>query len=106
MKTVSILGSTGSVGRSTVDLILSQFSSFAVQVITAQTNVALLAEQARALKVKRAVIGDEHLFESLKDMLAGTGIEVAAGRDAIIEAGAYPAQCIVAAIVGMGGLSR
>lgn len=104
MKTVSILGSTGSVGCSTVDLILSQSSAFTVQVITAQTNVALLAEQARALKVKRAVIGDDNLFDNLKDLLAGTGIEVAAGREAIIEAGAYPAQCIVAAIVGMAGL--
>lgn len=104
MKTVSILGSTGSVGRSTVDLILSQKQDFSVQVLTAQSNVDLLAEQARQLNAKRAVIGDENLFHSLKDKLAGTNIEAAAGRRAVIDAGAYPAQCIMAAIVGMAGL--
>lgn len=104
MKTVSILGSTGSVGRSTVDLILSQPQDFEVQVLTAQTNVELLAEQARQLKAKRAVIGEETLYDTLKDSLAGTGTEVACGRAAIIEAGEYPAQCILAAIVGMAGL--
>lgn len=104
MKTVSILGSTGSIGRSTVDLILSQPQDFEVQVITAQSNVDLLAQQARQLSARRAVIGDESLCEALKEKLAGTKIEVAGGRAAIIEAGAYPAQCIVAAIVGMAGL--
>ena len=104
MKTLSILGSTGSVGRSTVDLVLSQPQNFDVQVITAQSNVDLLAQQARVLKAKRAVIGDETLFAALKEKLAGTDIDVAAGRAAVVEAGAYPAQCIVVAIVGMAGL--
>lgn len=104
MKTISILGSTGSVGRSTVDLILSQKQDFAVQVLTAQSNVDLLADQAVQLNAKRAVIGDEKLYDSLKAKLSDTAIEVAAGRQAVIEAGAYPAQCIMAAIVGMAGL--
>ncbi len=104
MKTLSILGSTGSVGRSTVDLVLSQPQDFDVQVITAQSNVELLAQQARVLKAKRAVIGDETLFAALKEKLSGTDIEVAAGRAAVVEAGTYPAQCIVVAIVGMAGL--
>lgn len=104
MKTVSILGSTGSVGRSTADLIFSQPQSFDVQVITAQSNVDLLAQQARVLKARRAVIGDERLFAALKEKLSGTTIDVAAGRAAVVEAGACPAQCIVAAIVGMAGL--
>lgn len=104
MKTVSILGSTGSVGRSTVDLILSQKHEFDVQVLTAQSNVDLLAEQARTLNARRAVIGDETLYQALKEKLAGTSVEVAAGRNAIIEAGAYPAQWIMCAIVGMAGL--
>lgn len=104
MKTLSILGSTGSVGRSTVDLILSQPQNFAVQVITAQSNVDLLAQQARVLQAKRAVIGDEALLAALKEKLSGTDIEAAAGRAAVVEAGAYPAQCIVVAIVGMAGL--
>lgn len=104
MKTLSILGSTGSVGRSTVDLVLSQPQNFDVQVLTAQSNVDLLAQQARVLKAKRAVIGDETLSAALKEKLAGTDIEVVAGRAAVVEAGAYPAQCIVVAIVGMAGL--
>ncbi len=104
MKTLSILGSTGSVGRSTVDLVLSQPQNFDVQVITAQSNVDLLAQQARVLKAKRAVIGDETLFAALKEKLSGTDVEVAAGRAAVVEAGAYPAQCVVVAIVGMAGL--
>lgn len=104
MKIVSILGSTGSVGCSTVDLILSQKQDFSVQVLTAQSNVELLATQAKQLRAKRAVIGEDKLYPLLKEMLAGTGIESAGGRDAVIEAGAYPADCIVAAIVGMAGL--
>ena len=104
MKTVSILGATGSVGCSTVDLILSQKQDFDVQVLSAQSNVDLLAAQARQLQAKMAVIGDENLYGALKEKLSGTGIEVAAGRDAVIAAGTYPAHCIVAAIVGMAGL--
>ena len=104
MKTVSILGSTGSVGRSTVDLIQSQPHMFDVQALTAQTNVDLLAEQAKMLKAKHAVIGDESLYQTLKDRLAGTDIEVAAGRQAVIDAAGMDADWIMAAIVGMAGL--
>lgn len=104
MKTVSILGSTGSVGRSTVDLILSQPQDFQVEVLTAHSNVELLAEQARQLKAKQAVIGDETLYGALKEKLFGTGIQVSAGRQAVIDAGAVTVQCVVAAIVGMAGL--
>lgn len=104
MKTVSILGSTGSVGRSTVDLIQSQRHMFDVQALTAQTNVDLLAEQAKMLKAKHAVIGDESLYQTLKDRLAGTDIEVAAGRQAVINAAGMDADWIMAAIVGMAGL--
>lgn len=104
MKTVSILGSTGSVGRSTVDLIQFQSHMFDVQALTAQTNVDLLAEQAKLLKAKHAVIGDESLYQTLKDRLAGTDIEVAAGRQALIDAAGVDADWIMAAIVGMAGL--
>lgn len=104
MKTVSILGSTGSVGRSTVGLIQSQPNMFDVRALTAQTNVDLLAEQAKMLKAKHAVIGDESLYQTLKDRLAGTDIEVAAGRQALIDAAGMDADWIMAAIVGMAGL--
>ncbi|MFN3827568.1 MAG: 1-deoxy-D-xylulose-5-phosphate reductoisomerase [Micavibrio sp.] len=103
-KTVSILGSTGSVGKSTIDLILSQPDKFVVQALTAQTNVALLAEQAVKTKARYAVIGDEARYRELADLLAGTDTEAMAGRQAVIEAGAIPAQCVVGAIVGMAGL--
>lgn len=104
MKTVSVLGSTGSVGCSTVDLILSQPEEFEVRVLTAQKNVDLLAKQARATKAHKAVIGDESLRADLATLLAGTGTEVAAGRQAVIDAGAEPADWVMAAIVGMAGL--
>lgn len=104
MKTISILGSTGSVGRSTVDLVRAHRGRFRVNALTAQRNVDLLAEQAIALDAALAVIGDESLYPVLKDKLSGTGIACAAGRDAIIAAAATPADWIMAAIVGMAGL--
>ncbi len=104
MKTVSILGSTGSVGRNTVDLLIHHAGRYQVNALTAQSNVALLAEQARALNARKAVIGDETLYTALKDLLSGTGIECAAGRPAIIAAAADRADWVMAAIVGMAGL--
>lgn len=104
MKTVSILGSTGSVGQSTVDLIAANPAQFRVVALTAQKNVALLAEQARKLNAAHAVIGDESLYEDLKLALAGTQTTVAAGAGAIVEAARMPAQWVMAAIVGIAGL--
>lgn len=103
-KRVTILGSTGSVGTSTVDLILSNPEAYDVQALTAQTNVDRLADQAIQLKAKRAVIGDESHYDALKNRLAGTGIECAAGRAAVIEAASMPTDWTMAAIVGMAGL--
>lgn len=104
MKTVSILGSTGSVGRNTVDLISHHAGLYQVNVLTAYRNVTLLAEQAKALNARKAVIGDDTLYPALKELLAGTGIEIAAGRAAVIEAAGEPADWVMAAIVGMAGL--
>lgn len=104
LKTVSILGSTGSIGRSTVDLLLHHKDLYRVNVLTAQSNVDLLAQQARNLGAAKAVIGDETLYGTLKDLLSGTGIEIAAGRAAIIESAADPADWVMASIVGMAGL--
>lgn len=104
MKTVSILGSTGSIGQSTVDLIAANPDQFRVVALTAQRNVALLAEQARKLNATHAVIGDESLYEDLKSALAGTQTTVAAGADAIVAAASMPARWIMAAIVGIAGL--
>lgn len=104
MKTISILGSTGSIGRSTVDLVQHHRDRYQVNVLTAQSNVALLVEQAKNLKAGKAVIGDESLYAELKGSLSGTGIECAAGRQAIIDGAGDPADWIMAGIVGMAGL--
>ena len=104
IKTVSILGSTGSVGRSTVDLILSAPEKFSVQALTCNSNVALLAEQAKKLNVRLAVTADQNSYKNLKQLLSGTGIEVAAGPQAVIDAASRPAEWVMAAIVGMAGL--
>ncbi len=101
---VTILGSTGSVGRSTVDLIAREPERFPVDALTAQSNVALLAEQAISLNASLAVIGDETLLSELRERLAGTGVEAAAGMGAIVEAAERPADWVMAAIVGAAGL--
>lgn len=101
---VTILGSTGSVGRSTVDLIAREPERFPVEALTAQSNVALLAEQAISLNAALAVIGDETLLSELRERLAGTGVKAAAGTGAIVEAAERPADWVMAAIVGAAGL--
>ena len=101
---VTILGSTGSIGCSTVDLVGRQPEVFAVDTLTAFSNVSLLAKQARELGAKLVVIGDENRFKELKDALSGSSVEVAAGRDALIEAAMRPSDFVMAAIVGAAGL--
>ncbi len=101
---VSILGSTGSVGQSTVDLIERNPQSFEVVALTANGNAEALAEQARRLKAKLAVVADESAYERLKTALSGSGIEAAAGRAALIQAAEMPSDFIMAAIVGAAGM--
>lgn len=98
------MGSTGSVGQSTVDVIASQSALFEVQAVTAHSNVKRLAEQARKLNAKQAVIADERHFQDLKELLADSDIEVAAGRGAVLEAASVPCDIVMAAIVGFAGL--
>ena len=102
---VTILGSTGSVGCNTIDLIARQPDAFEVEALTAHRNVATLAEQARRLRAKQAVVADESLYGELKAALAGTNIGVAAGAAAVTEAAERPADWVMAAIVGAAGLS-
>lgn len=104
MKLVTILGSTGSVGQSTVDLLAREPSRFAVQALTARSNVILLADQARRLKARLAVVADESCLPALRELLAGSGIEVAGGMTALVEAATRPADLVMAAIVGAAGL--
>lgn len=101
---ISVLGSTGSIGTSTVDLLKRMGSDIEVRALVGGRNVALLAEQARELRAEIAVIHDESLHDDLKARLAGSGIRTAAGRQAVIEAGAMEADWTMAAITGAAGL--
>ena len=104
-KSVSILGSTGSIGCNTIDLITRSRDSFRLEALTANNNVDLLAAQARDLNARLAVIANPDLYRDLKDSLSGSGIEVAAGSEALTEAAARPADWVMAAIVGAAGLA-
>ena len=102
---VTILGSTGSVGCNTVELIEASPDDYAVEALVAHRNAELLARQARRLKAKFAVVSDESQYRVLKDALFGSGIEAASGVQAVVEAAAYPADWVMAAIVGSAGLA-
>src|SRR5437660_2770514 len=101
---VSILGSTGSVGQSTVDLLSRNREDFTVEALTANNNAKLLAEQARSLGARFAAIAEPGEYAVLKDSLAGTGIEIGSGRAALVEAAERPADWVMAGIVGAAGL--
>jgi 1-deoxy-D-xylulose-5-phosphate reductoisomerase len=102
---VTILGSTGSVGQSTVDLLLRNPQAFEVEALTANRNSVLLAEQARALRARFAAIADPAHYPSLKEALNGTGTETACGAQALVEAALRPSDWVMAAIVGAAGLA-
>jgi 1-deoxy-D-xylulose-5-phosphate reductoisomerase len=102
---VTVLGSTGSVGCNTIDLIERQKDDFIVEALTAHRNVELLAAQARRLGAGLAVIADPGLYGALKAALAGSDVEAAAGPDAVIAAATRPAEWVMAAIVGAAGLA-
>jgi 1-deoxy-D-xylulose-5-phosphate reductoisomerase len=104
-RSVTILGATGSVGRSTLDLIERNRERFEVLAVTARRDVEGLAEAARRVEASRAVIADETLLEPLRSALAGSGTEAAAGDGAVLEAAAAGADWTMAAIVGTAGLS-
>jgi 1-deoxy-D-xylulose-5-phosphate reductoisomerase len=102
---IAILGSTGSVGRQTIDLISrAPTGAYETVALTANKNVALLAKQARALNAKLAVVADERHYRALKDALAGTKTKAAAGAKAVEEAAAMESDWLMSAIVGAAGL--
>lgn len=103
-RSVTVLGSTGSIGKSTVDLLQGHRGKFHVRALTANKNVTLLAQQARALNAELAVVADETLYSDLKSALSGTGIRAAAGTAAVLEAAELPSDWIMAAIVGAAGV--
>ena len=108
-KTITVLGSTGSVGTSTLDLVARavEHGSAEAEVValTAGGNVALLAEQALRWKPKLVVIADEGLLEELRQRLKGSGVDCAAGEAAVIEAAGMGADWVMSAIMGSAGLA-
>ena len=104
-RSVTILGSTGSIGCSTLDLIARNRDRFDLVALTAHRNVDALVAQAREHGPALAVIADETKYATLKEGLAGTGIEVAAGEAAVAGAAARPAEWVMASIVGAAGLA-
>ena len=103
-RSISVLGATGSIGDSTMDLVRGGGERYRVEALTAHTNVAALAKLAREFNAQFAAIADPKRLGELKDALAGTGIECGAGESAIIEAAARPADWLMAAVSGAAGL--
>ncbi|MCT8266010.1 1-deoxy-D-xylulose-5-phosphate reductoisomerase [Afifella sp. JA880] len=107
---VTILGATGSIGKSTVDLMERDLAreggpAFKVRAVTAGTKVDELADVARRVKAESAVIRDKSRYGRLKEALDGSGIRVSAGDDAVCEAAAEPADRVLSAIVGAAGVA-
>nr|WP_316656590.1 1-deoxy-D-xylulose-5-phosphate reductoisomerase [uncultured Gellertiella sp.] len=104
---ISILGSTGSIGQNTLDVVaqMGGRARFEIAALTGNGNVALLAEQARATGAKMAVTASDTHYPALKSALSGTGIAVAAGPSGLLEAAALDSDLVMAAIVGTAGLA-
>jgi 1-deoxy-D-xylulose-5-phosphate reductoisomerase len=103
-RSVTVLGATGSIGASTIDLIRRDRAAYRVEALSANTNAAALAALARELGARFAAVGDPAAYRELKDALAGSGIEAAAGAGALVEAAIRPAQWVIGAITGAAGL--
>jgi len=104
-RSVTVLGSTGSVGTQTIELLAAEPGRFQVRALVAGRNAALLAQQAIALRAELAVVADAASYTTLRDALAGTGVEAAAGPESVIQAASLPADWTMAAITGAAGLA-
>jgi 1-deoxy-D-xylulose-5-phosphate reductoisomerase len=101
---IAILGATGSIGKSTLDLVERNPGRFAVSAVSAATNVEALADIARRTDAALAVIADEAHLNRLRELLAGTGCRAAAGESGLVEVAVGDADLVVAGIVGCAGL--
>src|SRR5258708_4476666 len=101
---ITILGATGSIGASTLDLIKRAPEGYRVESISARSNATALGKIAREVGAKHAVVADPAAYRELKDALSGSRIEAAAGEDALVEAAQRPADWGMAAISGSAGL--
>jgi 1-deoxy-D-xylulose-5-phosphate reductoisomerase len=104
VKTLSVLGSTGSVGTQTLDIVAENPDAYRVRALIGGRNFALLAEQAKQFRPEITVISEEDLLPSLREALSGTGLACAAGRQAVIDAAALPVDWSMSAITGLAGL--
>ena len=104
MRKISILGATGSIGKSTLDLVERNPGVFSVTSVTAATNAEALADIARRTKAKLAVVADEGRLSDLQQRLTGSDCRAAAGEAALIEAASDDSELVIAAIVGCAGL--
>jgi 1-deoxy-D-xylulose-5-phosphate reductoisomerase len=105
VRSITILGSTGSVGTQTIELLRADPDRFRVRALVAGRNAVLLAEQAIALEAEIAVVADPTAYGALRDALAGTRIEAAAGAEAVVAAASLQADWTMAAITGAAGLA-
>jgi 1-deoxy-D-xylulose-5-phosphate reductoisomerase len=104
-RSITILGATGSIGASTLAVIAERPGAYRVEAVTANASAARLADIARGVGARLAVIADPEGYDELKRGLAGSGIAAAAGPAAVVEAAARPVDLVVAAIVGAAGLA-
>ena len=105
MRKVSIFGATGSIGQNTLDLISRNPNAYDVVALTGGGNISKLAQDAVRLGADVAVTAFDDRLDDLRSALAGSGVQVAAGQAALIEAGARPADWVMSAIVGAAGLA-
>ncbi len=103
-RTVTILGATGSIGTSAVEILTRDAARFRVVAVTAARNAGALARVARQVGAKFAAVADPARYSELKEELSGTGITAAAGNDAVVAAAEQEAELVVAAITGAAGL--
>ena len=104
MRSVTLLGATGSIGASTIDLLKRERGRYRVEAVTAHRNAASLARLARELGARYAAVADPQAYRELKESLAGSGIESGAGESGLMEAAQRPADWVMAAISGSIGL--
>jgi len=104
LKTVTLLGATGSIGSSTIDLLQREPDRYCVEAVTANRNAGALARLARELGARFAAVGDPQAYSELKSALSGSGIAAAAGPETLVEAAQRPAEWVMAAITGAASL--
>ena len=103
-RTIVVLGATGSIGTSTAEILCAAPGAFKVAAIAGGRDALALAAMAKRLGASFAALADPKGYSVLKDALAGTGIEAAAGPDAVIEAALHPSDLVMGAIAGTAGV--